>query len=488
MLKTEATQARTRSTTTTLSRTPGRSLDDGPFGWISSLTARLHSPASFLAATVLFALALRLIIVAIVFRDVSAPTFDHNEFGWEMGWTARSIALGRGFSSPFLPPTGPTAIVPPLYPYLLAGVFKLFGLYTAASAVVILSLNSLFSALTCIPIYFSLRHAANNRLARIAAFAWAIYPFSIYFSADRVWDYALTAFLFATCFWAVQKLHLRGPWAWFAYGLLVGFTVLSNPSALSILPFLLLFSLFKIHRVGGPWLRNGLILLLTCAACWAPWAVRNYRVLHTNSIFRDGFWLEFYAGNNGDTSDSNPPASHPASNPLEMQKYQSAGEIAYIAQKRALSLDFVQHHPLFFVGVSLRRALRFWTGYWSFSRAYLTLQPLDIPNVFFCIFLGVFMLRGLRRWGRDDPASALPYLLTLLLFPIPYYLTHSSMDYRQPIEPVILALVVIGVFGLHEESSSSPREEEALLPEFVSEELEEEEPVPVAAMGLTAIS
>jgi 4-amino-4-deoxy-L-arabinose transferase-like glycosyltransferase len=489
MLKTEATQAPIRSTTTTLSRSPQRNPGDGPIGWISSLTARLHSPASFLAVTVLFALALRLIIVAIVFRDVSAPTFDHNEFGWEMGWTARSIALGRGFSSPFLPITGPTAIVPPLYPYLLAGVFKLFGLYTAASAVVILSLNSLFSALTCIPIYFSLRHAASNRIARIAAFAWAIYPFSIYFSADRVWDYALTAFLFATCFWAVQRLHLRGPWAWFAYGLLLGVTVLSNPSVLSILPFLIVFSLFKVHRVDGPWLRNGLILLLTCTALWAPWAIRNHRVLHTSTTFRDGFWLEFYAGNNGDTSDSNPPASHPASNPLEMQKYQSAGEIAYIAHKRVLSLDFVQHHPLFFAGVSLRRALRFWTGYWSFSRAYLTLQPLDIPNVFFCLFLGVFMLRGLRRWWRDDPASALPYLLTLLFFPIPYYLTHSSMDYRQPIEPVILMLVVIGIFGLQETSPSAPLEEEALLPEFASEELEEEEePVPVAAMGLATSS
>ena len=35
----------------------------------------------------------------------------------------------------------------------------------------------------------------------------------------------------------------------------------------------------------------------------------------------------------------------------------------------------------------------------------------------------------------------------LLLFPLPYYLTHSSMDYRQPIEPQIIILVTIGLFG-----------------------------------------
>jgi 4-amino-4-deoxy-L-arabinose transferase-like glycosyltransferase len=481
MLETEATQAQIRSTTTAPTPSHSRSATLR----IQSATERLQSPAWFLAATVLFALAIRLVIVAIVFRDVSAPTLDHNEFGWEMGWTARSIALGRGFSSPFLPITGPTALVPPLYPYLLATIFRLFGVYTAASAVAILSLNSLFSALTCIPIYFSLRHAVSLRLARFAAFGWAIYPFAIYFSADRVWDYALTALLFSTCFWAAQRLHLRGVWSWFGIGLLSGITVLCNPSVLSVLPFLLLFSLLKVRRVGGPWLRNGLITLLTCAALWAPCGLRNHRVVHTSSVFRDGFWLEFYAGNNGDTSESNPGWAHPASNPVEMQKYESSGETAYMAQKRVLALDFVHHHPLFFTGLSLRRTFRFWTGYWSFSRAYLKYDPLDVPNVFFCIALTLLMLRGIRRWWQEDPGSALPYLLTLFLFPLPYYLTHSSMDYRQPIEPAILALVIIGIFGLRNEFPSSTLDDETFLSEFAGEETDNEL---VAAMELAPVS
>ena len=447
------------------------------------LRSALQTPAVFLSSVVFLALAIRLIIVAIVFRDVAAPTFDHNEFGWEMGWTARSIALHQGFSSPFLPRTGPTALVPPLYPYLLAGIFRIFGLYSAASAVVILSLNSLLSALTCIPIYFSLRHAASNRLARFAAFGWAIYPFAIYFSADRVCDYALTALLFTTCFWAAQRLHLRGAWAWFGTGALFGFTVLSNPSVLSVLPFLILFSLHKVRRVDGPWLRNGLIVLLTCAAIWTPWAMRNQRVLHTNSTFRDGFWLEFYAGNNGDTSDSNPASAHPASNPLEMQKYQALGEINYIAEKRVEAIEFVAQHPAFFAAVTIRRVARFWTGFWSFSREYLHREPLDVPNVFFCTALSLFLLRGIRRWWRDDPASSLPYLVALFFFPIPYYFTHSSMDYRQPIEPMILSLVVIGIFGLREKSADAGVVDEPFLSDLIGHETEDED-VSVAAMGL----
>src|SRR5436305_14720075 len=59
---------------------------------------------------------------------------DNFTFGWEMGRIGRSIALGQGFSNPFNETTGLTAWEPPLYPYLIAAVFKVFGIYSHASA------------------------------------------------------------------------------------------------------------------------------------------------------------------------------------------------------------------------------------------------------------------------------------------------------------------------------------------------------------------
>jgi hypothetical protein len=41
-------------------------------------------------------------------------------------------------------------------------------------------------------------------------------------------------------------------------------------------------------------------------------------------------------------------------------------------------------------------------------------------------------------------------MIALLVFPLPYYVTHASMDYRQPIESVILVMVVAG-FALRRE-------------------------------------
>jgi hypothetical protein len=156
---------------------------------------------------VLAGLIVRLAVVVYKFRAEAAPSIDHAEFGWEMGWVARSIFLGHGFSSPFFPSAGATAMVPPLFPYMLAGVFHVFGLYTAKAALAILSINSAFSALTCIPLYFSARHALGEKAAAMAGWGWVIYPYSIYFSGARVWDYALTGLLFTTCFYFAQHLH-----------------------------------------------------------------------------------------------------------------------------------------------------------------------------------------------------------------------------------------------------------------------------------------
>ncbi|HWZ51940.1 MAG TPA: hypothetical protein VNW54_10800 [Granulicella sp.] len=67
-----------------------------------------------------------MIVVSFAAPGVADAAGGHVNFGWEMGWTARSVAEGQGYSSPFLPLSGPTAMMPPLYPWLLAGVFRLF--------------------------------------------------------------------------------------------------------------------------------------------------------------------------------------------------------------------------------------------------------------------------------------------------------------------------------------------------------------------------
>src|SRR5215467_4690032 len=95
------------------------------------------------------ALAIRLAVIPFVYTDWTDPfVLDH----WAFGLVARSIATGHGFGNVFAN-TGPTAVLPPVYSYLLAGIFNVFGVETRASVLAALSLNIFFSALTCIPVF-----------------------------------------------------------------------------------------------------------------------------------------------------------------------------------------------------------------------------------------------------------------------------------------------------------------------------------------------
>ncbi|MGO9318968.1 MAG: ArnT family glycosyltransferase [Terracidiphilus sp.] len=413
-----------------------------------------HSSRWLLSLIILAAFGIRLVVVCFTYRGLPDADKYYERFGWEMGWIARALASGHGFSSPYYPISGPTAIESPLYPALLALVFKLFGIYSLTSGFIILSINSLLSALTCIPVYLSAKYSLGARGARVAAWVWAFYPFAIYFSAGRVWEYALTGLLFTTCFCIAQRLHhTTNLWAWLGWGALCGLTALSNPATLSSVPFLLLLALYKVYKAGGRWLVNGALVSVALLAVLTPWTVRNYRVLGVLCPIRDNIWLEFYADDfgNAPTDPSSPPSAdgrpYPASSPVELRKYLAMGETAYLAEKHSMSLNDFHHHPhyAFLVTKTLRRIVYYWTGYWSFSAEELRAQPFAPENCFYVSCMTLLMLFGISRFWRQNRAALWPYLVLIGVFPITYYLTKPVMDYRQAIEPAVVVLMVSGM-------------------------------------------
>src|ERR1700722_2066643 len=163
---------------------------------------------------------------------------DHNfGFGWEMGVVGASLASGHGFGSPFGPPTGPTAWEPPLYPYLVARVFRVFGIYSRASAFVLLAINSQFSALTCVPIFLIARRIFSENVAVGSAWTWALLPNVMYWCTRWVWETSLSALLLAVLLWLALTMEEREGWLpWFQFGLLWGIAALNSTVLLAFLP------------------------------------------------------------------------------------------------------------------------------------------------------------------------------------------------------------------------------------------------------------
>jgi 4-amino-4-deoxy-L-arabinose transferase-like glycosyltransferase len=393
---------------------------------------------------VLIALGVRLAVIPFVYRDWTDPfVLEH----WAFGLIARSIATGHGFGSPFAE-TGSSALLPPVYSYLLAGIFKVFGVETTSSILAALSLNSVFSALTCVPVYLLSRRAFGSRVAQWAGWGWAFSPYGVYYGADWAWSTCLVTLVLAWLFYFAWRLEDSSRTRdWLLFGLFGGFSALTEPVILSVVPLIGLWTVYRRFRLNRSWQLPMLSAAAAALAIMSPWLIRNYELFHKFIPVRSGFGLELYIGNNGYSDRWVNSSLHPNHSDAELSEYERVGEIAYMDHKLAQAKAYIRSHPGWFVWMSLRRAVYMWTGYWSFDRAYLKEEPLDPPNILVDTTLSVLALLGLWRVFKRDFSLAMRFAIVLLVFPLPYYISHPETYYFRPVDPLIVVLAAFTVAG-----------------------------------------
>jgi dolichyl-phosphate-mannose-protein mannosyltransferase len=462
-------------------------------------------------AIMLAALALRLIAVRLYYNSTWNEYENHLWFGFETGRISRSIAEGQGFGNPLLIHTGPTAWLTPVYPYLLAGVFKLFGVYSKTSALVILSLNALFSALICLPLFRIAQRSFGRGVAVTACWIWTLYPYFIYIPSGFVWDTCLGALLVSILFLCALKLKEQpGSWlSWLGFGVLGGLCALTNASTLTLCPILAAWAIYpffqtpkapresqtshspRISQSRSLWLSRALFVAIGLVATLLPWQIRNYRTFHTPIPLRDNFWLEFWVGNDGNTSSWLDTDVHPSINPDQKAIFVRLGEIPYFREKRREGLTFLAQHPGLYVVQCLRRFVYLWTGFWNLDPSNLQDEFHGFANVYLTLSLSLAMLLGLwRAWRNPVPLGGishregaapdsrspdsvlssvrnsvssgdailpafrssrealLPFVLVLAFYPVVFYLTHPTIRYRHIIDPEVVVLAALGLRSL----------------------------------------
>lgn len=383
--------------------------------------------------------ALQVAAIGALHQYRTRPGNDHFEFGWEMGRVARSIATGHGFSSPYDGDTGPTAWEPPLYPYLMAGVFKVFGIYTLVSACVLLTINSLLATLTTIPIFLIARRTFSDRVAMWSAYAWALNPYIWYWSIHWIWDTTLTPLLLACVFLLALELQdwlgLRG-WIWF--GVLYGIGALANPTMLTFLPFCGLWIWRQRYRNNLSSFSGVVLSSIVFFAVLSPWVIRNYEVFGRFVFLRDDFGLQVRLGNGPYADGMLMAYMQPNLNQLELEKFQDMGELAYAQDCKQQAFDWIREHPARFATISLKRFFYYWNGV---PRATSSRSPIDFRTSAF-LATSVLALWGLILALRQKRPAAWLFAGLILLYPLVYYFVFPHARYRHPIEPELTILIV----------------------------------------------
>ena len=196
--------------------------------------------ATSLTFIVLVAMAARITFAWDQARKIPPGVLAIVPFQQETGNIAYSLAQGKGFGSVFRMDTGPTAWLAPVYPLLVAGIFKIFGIFTARAFFATVFLNILFSSAACVPVFFAGKRIGGLGWPALAAWLWALFPNAIMMPFEWIWDTSLSALLAATILWATLALaESDRVLDWCAYGLLWGFALMTNPALGALLPFLL---------------------------------------------------------------------------------------------------------------------------------------------------------------------------------------------------------------------------------------------------------
>jgi 4-amino-4-deoxy-L-arabinose transferase-like glycosyltransferase len=412
-----------------------------PSSPLSPLRESLQGLASVrrrLALIVLIALVLRLAVTALPSLE-NLIDADHIH-SWEQGNVARALVAGHGFGSPLVSDQ-PSAIMPPVYPLCVAFFFKILGVHTAQSIFAVHVFDSLINALTCIPLFLLARRGFGDRMGWIAAWSWAFFPYGIYFSASWAWSTHLLLFCLCWLLYLAQSLELSprlGLWA--GFGLLMGFAGLTEPSVLMTAPFLLGLACWRLRQSGLRWFLPGLTASLVIAATLSPWIVRNALVFHKFIPMRDSMGLELWMGNNGQSLRWTSDNLHPLHDSRELAAYNRMGELAYMAQKSDEAHRYIAAHPGWYADMCLRRAIYLWTGYWSFDRAYLAEEPMDLPNIPFATALTGFAIAGLVLLWKHSPYEAIRFAGVMMLMPAIYYFSHPEPYHMRSLDPIMVML------------------------------------------------
>ena len=432
----------------------------------SRLATILRSPLWM----VLIGFAIRVLWIAIA-HTYRIRTTEHNfGFGWETGRIAYALAHGMGFTSPFGGDTGPSAWTAPIYPWIVSIAFRVFGSYSAASALAMLTFNSIFGALTSWTVYRIARCVFNPTVAIWSGWVWALYPDMIFWDARWIWETSLAAFLLSLLF--MLTLEMEGdsrPSSWVGYGLLWGVAALNNPAALAFLPFAGCWLVYQLHRRGQ---RFVLPAVLSAVVFWMaimPWLVRNYEALGHFVFIRDNFGNELRIGNNPLAEGAYVLAYHPSQNNLLLAKYERMGELAYCADQGQLAKHWIAQHPGKFAVITLRRAYFFWGGIPRLAKVqWLS----EFKNTHY-LLISVLGIWGLLLALKRRVHGAFLFVSLLAFYPVVYYICFPEPRYRHPIDP---ELMILGVYLVSEartrtsigndERELTQLEQDEVLPEF----------------------
>jgi len=402
------------------------------------------------------------LLLAAVYATVShllCPT----DMGDEMMRLAEHLARQGSFSNPFsVLETGPTAAVPPLYPFVLASFLKVLHSPALVHAAAIAGCTIANTVTTLLFLRLSVVFYGDILPGVMAALLW------IPEMPDMPgWDTSYTvAGLLLFCLVTSSSSHQNWSFTTSALGgILAGLLFLLNPSSLLVSITWLAFLLYRARPLSASTIKGCVILVAVLSAPILGWCGRNYHQLGA-FVARTNLGMTLYASNNDcaqsslirDELNGCYQSHHPNVSLREATLLYTLGETKYDRVRLAETFRWVRAHPARFLRLTTARFWQFWfpatekLGVKLGGRGHAYELPEWMQSWIARqnrLAYGIWAITALSIPGlvlmrlRREPVLAF-MLLALAAYPPMYYVVVSDVRYRYPV--LWLSLLPAGYF------------------------------------------
>jgi 4-amino-4-deoxy-L-arabinose transferase-like glycosyltransferase len=184
------------------------------------------------------------------------------------------------------PPTRPTAVKAPAYPFLVLLVFFFFGM---KNFFVLFLVQALLVAFTCSLLFLSVDKFSRS-IALIASVACAVYLPFIHHSVTTPESTTLTLFLISIFIYELVSLHQTFTQKrWMLAGITSGILAMAEPMTM---PFIFLTFFYMTCLALSSWEKifvEILLVTIVFALTVAPWTIRNYLVFKEFVFIKSSF-------------------------------------------------------------------------------------------------------------------------------------------------------------------------------------------------------
>jgi hypothetical protein len=338
------------------------------------------------------------------------------------------------FADPYSVPTGPTAHLPPVYPFLLSLIYRAFGLTPLAGYVSMMAIAITASALFALLPWVSGQLGLTWQAGFIAGVGAALSHEQWHNHGEYLAGIALALILVAFLHrWTQPSLPW---WASLMFGLAIGASFHLQPALLPVILGLLGFELVlgMTRRALGS---VALCIIGVLIAC-IPWAWRNYSTVGGIFFIRSNLGLELRMGNHEGAAptmeimDADPRKHylHPTLLPAEASRLRELGEVEYMRRAGEDAWEWIKANPLEFLSLSAQRLANLWGVSLGKSSRAIIIQPLP-----FLALAGLFL-----ALPTVSPRRRAILLGPLATYPIIYYLVPYMPRYRAPIDWILFLL------------------------------------------------